>query len=54
MSEQFAGTMAVQDRQRFDIGALERYLRERSKHSLARRPELWLGGSRGAMTDNGA
>jgi site-specific recombinase XerD len=32
--------------------ALERYLRERSKHRLARNPALWLG-ARGVMTDNG-
>jgi len=32
--------------------ALERYLRERAKHRLARSAQLWLGG-RGAMTDNG-
>jgi site-specific recombinase XerD len=32
--------------------ALERYLRERSKHRLARGPALWLG-ARGVMTDNG-
>ncbi len=29
MSEHFIGTMPVQERHRFDIGALERYLRER-------------------------
>jgi site-specific recombinase XerD len=32
--------------------ALERYLRERTKHRLARSDHLWLGG-RGEMTDNG-
>jgi site-specific recombinase XerD len=32
--------------------ALERYLRERGKHSLATRPELWVG-ARGVMTGNG-
>jgi site-specific recombinase XerD len=32
--------------------AIERYLRERSKHSLARSRALWLG-ARGVMTDNG-
>jgi site-specific recombinase XerD len=32
--------------------AIERYLRERSKHSLARNRALWLG-ARGVMTDNG-
>ncbi len=32
--------------------ALERYLRERSKHSQASRPELWVG-ARGVMTGNG-
>jgi len=32
--------------------ALERYLRERSKHRLSRNPALWLG-ARGVMTDNG-
>jgi site-specific recombinase XerD len=32
--------------------ALERYLRERSKHRLARNSSLWLG-ARGVMTDNG-
>src|SRR6185295_12157921 len=29
MSEQFAGTMAVTERARFDVGALEEYLRGR-------------------------
>src|SRR5215831_13148921 len=29
VSEQFVGTMPVQERHRFDTGALERYLRER-------------------------
>jgi site-specific recombinase XerD len=32
--------------------AIERYLRERSKHRLARYDQLWIGG-RGGMTDNG-
>ncbi len=32
--------------------AIERYLRERSKHRLARDSALWLG-ARGVMTDNG-
>jgi site-specific recombinase XerD len=32
--------------------AIERYLRERSKHRLARSAQLWIGG-RGDMTDNG-
>lgn len=32
--------------------AIERYLRERSKHRLARNGALWLG-ARGVMTDNG-
>jgi site-specific recombinase XerD len=32
--------------------AIERYLRERSKHSLAKRPELWVG-ARGVLTGNG-
>jgi site-specific recombinase XerD len=32
--------------------AIERYLRERSKHRLARSRALWLG-ARGVMTDNG-
>jgi site-specific recombinase XerD len=32
--------------------AIERYLRERSKHRLARNNALWLG-ARGVMTDNG-
>ena len=32
--------------------AVERYLRERAKHRLARREELWLG-VRGPMTGNG-
>jgi site-specific recombinase XerD len=32
--------------------AIERYLRERSKHRLARSTQLWIGG-RGGMTDNG-
>ena len=32
--------------------AIERYLRERSKHRLARNRALWLG-ARGVMTDNG-
>jgi site-specific recombinase XerD len=32
--------------------ALERYLRERTKHALARREELWLG-ARGVMTGSG-
>ena len=32
--------------------ALERYLRERTRHRLARSDRLWLGG-RGEMTDNG-
>lgn len=32
--------------------AIERYLRERSKHRLARSAQLWIGG-RGHMTDNG-
>jgi site-specific recombinase XerD len=32
--------------------AIERYLRERSKHRLARSAQLWIGG-RGGMTDNG-
>jgi site-specific recombinase XerD len=32
--------------------AIERYLRERSKHALARNKALWLG-ARGVMTDNG-
>jgi len=32
--------------------AMERYLRERSKHPLARNRALWLG-ARGVMTDNG-
>jgi site-specific recombinase XerD len=32
--------------------AIERYLRERNKHALARNRALWLG-ARGVMTDNG-
>jgi site-specific recombinase XerD len=32
--------------------ALERYLRERTKHPLARRAEFWLG-ARGVMTGSG-
>jgi site-specific recombinase XerD len=32
--------------------AVERYLRERRKHALAQRAELWLG-ARGAMTGSG-
>lgn len=32
--------------------AIERYLRERSKHRLASSNQLWIGG-RGDMTDNG-
>jgi site-specific recombinase XerD len=32
--------------------AIERYLRERNKHPLARNHALWLG-ARGVMTDNG-
>ena len=32
--------------------AIERYLRERSKHRLAKSGQLWIGG-RGDMTDNG-
>lgn len=32
--------------------AIERYLRERNKHSLATRPALWLG-ARGVLTGNG-
>jgi site-specific recombinase XerD len=32
--------------------AIERYLRERNKHPLARNRALWLG-ARGVMTDNG-
>jgi site-specific recombinase XerD len=32
--------------------AIERYLRERNKHTLAKRPELWLG-ARGVLTGNG-
>src|SRR5262249_5146863 len=32
--------------------AIERYLRERGKHRLARSTQLWIGG-RGGMTDNG-
>lgn len=32
--------------------AIERYLRERTKHRLARSAQLWIGG-RGDMTDNG-
>src|SRR3954452_25386159 len=32
--------------------AIERYLRERNKHSLATRPELWVG-ARGVLTGNG-
>jgi len=32
--------------------AIERYLRERRKHSLAQRPELWVG-ARGVLTGNG-
>jgi hypothetical protein len=32
--------------------AIERYLRERNKHALAKRPELWLG-ARGVLTGNG-
>ncbi len=32
--------------------ALRRYLRARTRHPLASRPELWLG-KRGAMTDSG-
>jgi site-specific recombinase XerD len=32
--------------------AVERYLRERNKHSIASRPELWVG-ARGVMTGNG-
>ncbi len=32
--------------------AIERYLRERRKHRLARSDQLWIGG-RGGMTDNG-
>jgi site-specific recombinase XerD len=32
--------------------AIERYLRERTKHRLARSAQLWIGG-RGGMTDNG-
>src|SRR3954451_17005488 len=31
--------------------AIERYLRERNKHSLAKRPELWVG-ARGVLTCN--
>ncbi|HEY2203794.1 MAG TPA: tyrosine-type recombinase/integrase [Pseudonocardia sp.] len=32
--------------------AIERYLRERSKHKITRNAQLWIGG-RGAMTDSG-
>jgi site-specific recombinase XerD len=31
---------------------IERYLRERNKHALAKRPDLWLG-ARGVLTGNG-
>jgi site-specific recombinase XerD len=33
--------------------ALDRYLRERAKHKLARLPDLWVGGRGGPMTDSG-
>jgi site-specific recombinase XerD len=33
--------------------ALDRYLRERAKHKLARLPDLWIGGRGGPMTDSG-
>ena len=32
--------------------ALDRYLRERAKHKLARLPDLWVGGRGGPMTDS--
>jgi site-specific recombinase XerD len=33
--------------------AIDRYLRERAKHKLARLPDLWVGGRGGPMTDSG-